>query len=99
TRSLREYIEEKIHHLEKFIEAQEAKIEIDRDQHHHCGLVFHAEINLIVGGKIMHADTRGEDGYSVIDLLIPKIKEPYSKFKDKKNTLRRKGAREAKGNY
>src|SRR5690348_6316128 len=97
TPSLRDYIEEKIGGLEKFISATEAKVEIDRDQHHHSGEVFHAEANLIAGGKIMHAEATAEDGYAAIDLLVPKLKEQAKKFKDKKQTLRREGAREAKG--
>ncbi len=99
TASFKEYVEEKIGSLSKFTDATEAKVEIDRDQHHHSGLVFHAEVNLIQRGKVIHADVRGSDGYEVIDLLLPKIKEQVLKLKDKKQTLRRQGAREAKENF
>jgi putative sigma-54 modulation protein len=93
TPSIKEYIEEKVGHLEKFISALEAKVEIDRDQHHHSGLVFRAEIMLVMSGKLMRADARAEDIYAAVDLVIPKLKEQIGKFKDKKTTLRRKGAR------
>src|SRR5687767_9458925 len=96
TPSLKEYVEEKIGHLKKFIVAQEAHIEIARDKHHQTGLVFRSDINLIVGNKIMHAEAEAQDAYSAVDLLIPKLKEQISKFKDKRTTLQRRGARSAK---
>jgi len=96
TPSLKKYIEEKIGNLEKYIDASEAHVEIARDQHHHRGLVFHSDINLIVGGKSMYVGTEAEDAYAAIDLLVPKLKEQISKFKDKKTTLARRGARSAK---
>lgn len=96
TPPIKEYIEEKIGHLGKFIVAQEAHVEIARDPHHLKGLVFRADINLMVGNKIMHAESEAEDAYSAIDLLIPKLKEQIAKFKDKRQTMQRRGARSAK---
>jgi len=96
TPPIKEYIEEKIGGLAKYITAQEAHVEIARDKHHKTGLVFHSDINLILGNKIMHAEAEAEDAYAAIDLLIPKLKEQIGKFKDKKQTLQRRGARSAK---
>jgi putative sigma-54 modulation protein len=96
TPSIKEYVEEKIGHLGKFIVAQEAKVELARDKHHRTGLVFRAEVMLLVGGKLMRADADAEDIYAAVDLVIPKLKEQIGKFKDKKQTLRRRGARSAK---
>jgi len=96
TPSLKEYVEEKIGNLDKFIFVEEAAVEIARDQHHQSGLVFRGEVNLFMGGKVMRAEARAEDAYAAIDLLIPKLKEQIGKFKDKKTTLQRRGARSAK---
>lgn len=96
TPSTREYVDEKFGSLEKYIDALEGKVELERDQRHQTGPVYRAELTLIVGGKIMRAEARAEDIYAAIDLVVPKIKEQISKFKDKKNTLRRSGARKAK---
>ena len=96
TPSFKKYIEEKIGSLEKFIAATQAHVEIDRDQHHNSGLVFHAEADLVIGGKRVHAEVRAEDGYAAIDLLVPKLKEQILKFKDKKTTVNRKLARNAR---
>ena len=96
TPSLKEYVEEKIGNLDKLVDIMEAKVELARDKHHKSGLVFHADVNLILGSKIMYAKSEAEDAYATIDLLIPKLKEQIGKFKDKKMTLRRRGARSAK---
>lgn len=96
TPSIREYVEEKFGNLEKYIDAMEGKVELERDQRHQSGPVYRAELTMIVGGKIMRAEARGEDIYAAVDLVVPKIKEQISKFKDKKTTLRRSGARKAK---
>ncbi|MBX4191851.1 MAG: ribosome-associated translation inhibitor RaiA [Candidatus Doudnabacteria bacterium] len=94
--AVKDYVKEKIGNLEKFIGAMEAKVELERDRHHQSGLVFRAEVMLIVGGKVMRAEAGGEDIFAAIDLVIPKMKEQISKFKDKKTTLGRRGARSAK---
>jgi putative sigma-54 modulation protein len=96
TPSVKEYVEEKIGNLGKFIKATEAKVELGRDKHHKTGDVFRAEVMLLVGGKLMRADHTSEDIYASIDMVIPKLKEQISKFKDKRQTLERRGARSAK---
>ncbi|OGE73620.1 MAG: ribosomal subunit interface protein [Candidatus Doudnabacteria bacterium RIFCSPLOWO2_02_FULL_42_9] len=96
TPSVKQYVNEKIGNLGKFIVATDAKVELERDKHHKSGQVFRAEVMLIVGGKVMRGETRAEDVYAAIDLVIPKIKDQIGKFKDKKQTLTRRGARSAK---
>ena len=99
TPSLQAYVDEKIGHLAKFIKANEGKVELGKDKHHKTGDVFRAEVMLIAGGKVMRADHSSEDIYASIDLVIPKIKEQISKFKDKRITLQRRGARSAKRKF
>lgn len=99
TPAIKEYVEEKVGHLDKFIDALEAKVELKRDQHHHSGLVFGADITLIVEGKTMYAEVQAEDAYAAIDLLIPKIKEQAAKFKDKRTSLKRRLARWVKWKF
>lgn len=97
TPSVKQYVNDKVGALGKFIGVMEAKVELERDRKHQSGLVFRAEVTMIIGGKIMRAEERAEDIYAAIDLVTPKLKEQISKFKDKKQTLRRRGARTAKG--
>lgn len=96
TPSIKAYVDDKVGNLAKFIKADEAKVELARDRHHKTGDVFRAEVMLLVGGKLMRADCESEDIYACIDMVIPKIKEQISKFKEKRTTLERRGARSAK---
>src|SRR4051812_16863205 len=93
TESVKDYVDEKIGNLAKYMEGAVAKVELDRDKHHKTGLVFRAEVMLTFGGKTLRADHSSEDIYASIDLVVPKLKEQISKFKDKKTTLARRGAR------
>jgi putative sigma-54 modulation protein len=96
TEPVKQYAQDKVEHLGKYINAMEAKIELERDRKHQSGQVFRAEVTLVVGGKMMRADATAEDMYAAIDLVIPKLKEQISKFKDKRNTLQKRGGRSAK---
>jgi putative sigma-54 modulation protein len=96
TPAIKKYAEEKIEALSKYLDVMEAHIELERDRKHQSGLVFRAEVMLTVGGKQIRADANAEDMYAAIDLCIPKLKEQISKFKDKRNTLQKRGARSAK---
>lgn len=99
TDSVRDYVEDKVGNLAKFIKATEAKVELSKDKHHRTGDVFRAEVMLMVGGKLMRADQESEDIYASLDLVIPKLKEQISKFKDKRQALERRGARSAKKKF
>ncbi|MGE5297658.1 MAG: ribosome hibernation-promoting factor, HPF/YfiA family [Acidobacteriaceae bacterium] len=97
TPSIKRYVEEKIGHLEKFLgKTDQAKVELERDRHHNTGNVMRAEVMLIVGGANIRAEASSEDIYASVDLLVPKLKEQISKFKDKRSTLQKRGARSAK---
>ncbi|HYE22774.1 MAG TPA: ribosome-associated translation inhibitor RaiA [Verrucomicrobiae bacterium] len=97
TPSLKDYVEEKIGKLEKYLgKFDQGRVELERDKHHNTGNVMRAEVMLFTGGIIMRADASSEDIYASIDLVIPKLKEQISKFKDKKATLQKRGARSAK---
>lgn len=97
TPSIKEYVEEKVGALEKFMPGLEARVELDRDQHHNTGEVFRAEVTMLAGSKDIRAEASSPDMYASIDLVIPKLKDQILKFKDKKNSLDREEIRAAKG--
>lgn len=97
TPSIKEYVEEKVGALEKFMPGLEARVELERDQHHNTGEVFRAEVTMLAGGKDIRAEASSPDMYASIDLVIPKVKDQILKFKDKKNSLDREEIRAAKG--
>lgn len=97
TEELKQYVEEKIGNLDKYIQGVlEAKVELERERKHHTGSVFRSEAMMIIGGKVLRADANGSDIYEALDLVIPKLKEQISKFKSKRETMARRGARSAK---
>jgi putative sigma-54 modulation protein len=96
TDPIKDYAEDKVGALDKYISAMQAHVELERSRKHNSGQVFRAEVMLVVGGKQMIADASAEDMYAAIDLVIPKLKEQISKFKDKRSTLQKRGARSAK---
>lgn len=94
--SIKAYLQDKIGSLEKYITVLEVRVELEKDRHHQTGLVYRAEVMLFVGGKIVRAEAKGQDVYAAIDLVEPKLKEQIAKFKDKRTTLQRRGARSGK---
>src|SRR5690349_10140752 len=94
--SIKSYIEDKIGNLAKFIDPRGVEVELAKDKHHKTGDVFRAEVMFKVGSKLMRADAEAQDIYAAIDIVIPKLKEQISKFKEKRTTLERRGARSAK---
>ena len=97
TPSIKAYTEEKVGNLEKYLgKIDIAKVELERDRHHKGGDVMRAEVMLIVGGITFRADASSEDMFASVDMTIPKLKEQIAKFKDRRTTLRRRGARKAK---
>lgn len=100
TESMKDYATDKIGNLGKYLNGViETKVELERARKHKTGEVFRAEVMLIVGGKVMRAEEKSEDIYAAIDLVIPKLKEQISKFKDKRTTLQKRGARSAKRKF
>ena len=92
TQGIRDYIDEKITTIQKFIKSEDKiHIELEVDKKHKSGLVFRAEIDIRPHGH--YADARGSDIYEAIDLVVPKIREQLTKLKDKKISLRRRRAK------
>lgn len=83
TPAIREFVEEKLGHLEKFIRPEDKiHVELEVSRHHQSGLVHRAEIDIRPRGH--YAESWGEDFYAAMDLVLPKIKEQLIKAKDKK---------------
>ncbi len=69
-------------------------IEVEKTtDHHKKGKIFRAEANLSVGKKLLRAEALGETLNEAIDLLEQELGIEIKKFKDKRTSLERKGAR------
>lgn len=100
TPSLNQYIETKIGGLSKFIKdtpLAEAFVEIGRTtKHHQKGSIFLAEVNLKLNGVNFRSQVEENDIRLAIDQVKGELQQEIKKFKDRKDTLYKKGARLAK---
>jgi putative sigma-54 modulation protein len=98
TSSIKEYTENKIGGLEKFLEnIFEAQIDLSKTtQHHKQGDVFKASANLIVPGSKLHAEFVSENLYASIDGLVDELQNEIKKMKGKRDTKELTGFRKLK---
>lgn len=92
TPSIKEYIENKISGLEKFMKAvvegteAMARVEIARTTKHHAkGDVFRAEVNIDLTQNIARAEHEDVDVRTAIDMVANKLKNMLVKQKEKKS--------------
>lgn len=96
TPAIREYVDEKIGHVEKILGGEspsvEARIEIGKpSSHHHKGPVYYAELNVRAGKMLFRATAEHDDVRTAIDTVRDEIQRQISKFKTKKQASRRGG--------
>lgn len=91
TPAIREYAEEKIGSLQKFLKRWELEgevktwVELDRTtHHHHKGMVFRAVADLRLPGKILRAEEYNADLRAAIDRVKDTLKREIAKYKDLK---------------
>ena len=107
TPSLENYINEKIGSLEKFIKnlqkEEEGKtlseifVEVEKEsKHHRHGDIFRATAQVILPGKSLIAEAKGEDLLLVIVEVKDELQQEIKKYKLKKMDAKIKGGRKAK---
>lgn len=98
---LKEYVNEKIGGLKKFIENDNvdsnsiiARVELAKTtQHHQHGDIYRAEVNLQLSGKMLRSVEESDDIYKSIDNVKDELREMINNYKDEKITKTRRGAR------
>ncbi len=89
TDSIKANINDKLSVLEKFMRPEDmVHIEIAEDRKHQSGEFFRVDIQISPRG--FYAEARGNDFYEALDLVIPKIKNQFSKEKEKGLSLRKR---------
>ncbi len=100
TPEIENYINKRLNFLDKFVKDDSGalcQVEVGRTTFHHKkGEVFRAEVNLTTVGRSLYAATEGEDLYSAIDGVKSEIKNRVLSFKEKKETLLKRGGRQVK---
>lgn len=91
TSALKEYIEEKIGALAKFVKRWDLEgvveiwLEVGRTtKHHNKGDVFRAEADVRLPGKILRAEEADSDVRVAVDRVRDKLKKEIEKYKAKK---------------
>ncbi len=88
TPAFREYIEEKIGSLDKYLgklaeDTVLAKVDVARSSRHHKhGEVFHADVVLQIPGGTLYASDENEDARGAIDRVKSKLQREIKKYKD-----------------
>ncbi|KKR09676.1 MAG: hypothetical protein UT37_C0013G0013 [Parcubacteria group bacterium GW2011_GWA2_39_18] len=98
TQSVHEYVNKKVEDLAHFfsdnLENAKIFVEIGRTtQHHNKGDVFRAEITIKVGGEPIRAEATAGEWHAAFDLAKEEMSLKVVKFKNKKDTLYKKGVR------
>ena len=102
TAGIEKYIAKKIGGLQKFLKGTdpdeiEAFVEAGKpSKHHKRGLVFYAETNLKVLGKLYRAKAQTSDIYASIDQVKDELQREIKRFKEKKLTKDRRKERSFK---
>ena len=102
TPSIKNYLEEKISHLDKFINPEDKEavmcyVEIGKTTNHHKkGDLFVAELTVHIGGKSLRAAEKQEDLYAAIDVVTEEMAEELKTYKDRKISLIKKGGAKLK---
>ena len=98
TDALRDYVNEKVGSLEKFLSFDEsavmAAVEIGKTSNHHkLGDFFRAEINLNIPGGSLRTEAEESDLYAGIDVAKDKMAQEIREMNRRKNTLVKRGGR------
>ncbi len=91
TPPLKEYIEEKVGGLSKYLSRLESErgldievfVEVARStRHHHKGMVYYAEANFELPGGMLRASDEKTDVRAAVDGLKDKLREELVKYKE-----------------
>lgn len=92
TPSIRTYIEEKVGSLDKLLESlnETGACEMDfeagkENNHHNKGVVFYAEANLVVPGRLIRVRKDNEDLHAAIDAVKQVLLEQVKEYKETNN--------------
>ena len=98
TQEVKDYAENKIGALEKFLEnIIEAQVDLARTtQHHRQGEIFKASANIIIPGNKIFAEFSAETVMAAIDGLVDELQVKVKKIKGKRGAIQMKGLRKIK---
>jgi len=101
TKAIEDYFKSKIDSLDKFIDSSDESIECNArvsktTRHHQSGDFFKAEVSIHTAGKIFGAVSEKDNLYAAIDDVRESVMRKMTSYKDKKQTLFKRGAHKVK---
>ena len=98
TPAIQAYLDDKLSHLDKLVVGREdevlASVELGKEtEHHKQGDIFKAEVNIRFDGRNFYTVAREADLYAAIDVVRDQAAEELKAYRNKKNTLLRRGGR------
>jgi len=99
------YIEKKIGKLRRFLEGVDSELieavaEFEKiSGKHRQGEIYQININLNLPGKFFRFEARGDNLYAMVDEVDNELESEIQKYKAKKETLFKRGARSIKKLY
>lgn len=100
TPTITDYVQKKVTNLEKLLSTIEKdggevmiNFEVGKStKHHKAGEVFHSDCLININGKKFYSSSDKEDIYQAVDEIKESLYEEIRRFKDRKQTLFRRGA-------
>lgn len=100
TEAIYSYVQKRVTNLEKLLSVIEkdggevmVNFEVGKStKHHKTGDVFHSDCLINIDGKKFYSSSDKEDIYQSIDEIKESLYEEIRRFKDRKQTLFRRGA-------
>lgn len=94
TPAIRQYVEEKMESLKKYLgDVDFIDVEVGMSTHHHQkGEVFFCKINVTCTGELLHIEEERADLYAAIDGVRDSLKETVLQHKDRLKDKRKEGA-------
>ncbi|MFA5936256.1 MAG: ribosome-associated translation inhibitor RaiA [Candidatus Paceibacterota bacterium] len=104
TEAIKDYVLKRVTNLEKLLSTFEEKggeVMVDFEvgmstKHHKSGDVFHSDCLIKIDGKKFYYGSDKEDIYQAIDEVKESLYEEIRRFKDRKQTLFKRGASSVK---
>ena len=82
TPAIRQYVEEKLQGLEKFMDIRHIDAEVGlANGHHNKGKIFMCKVNVQVDGDVMQVEREADDLYKAIDKVKDHLREELSQWK------------------
>lgn len=101
TPAIQEYADKRLAALDRFVSRDDESVmcvvELGKTtRHHKSGDVFRAEVKLHIAGRDLYAVSERDDLYVAIDEVKDEIVRQVNSYRNKSNTLMRRGASQIK---